>query len=149
MTSVKAIPDGYHTVTPYLLVDRVADFIQFLERAFGAKETQRSAMPDGTVMHAAVQIGDSMVMMGQASGSWKAMTAMLYLYVLDVDRVYERALEAGAKTVREPRDEFYGDRAGGVEDPWGHQWWIATHKEDVHPEELQRRFAAARAQQAS
>lgn len=148
MTSTKYIPDGYHTVTPYLLVDRVAELIQFLERAFDGEETHRSAAPDGTVMHAAVRIGDSMIMMGQESARWKAGPTMLYLYVPDVDRVYQRALDAGATVVREPKDEFYGDRSAGVQDAWGNQWWLATHIEDVHPEELQRRFKAAVAQRA-
>lgn len=148
MTSVNAIPDGYHTVTPYLVVNQVADYIQFLERAFDAREMHRSATPDGTIMHAAVQIGDSMVMMGQASEGWKPNTTMLYLYVADVDRTYHRAVEAGATVIREPKDEFYGDRSAGLQDAWGNQWWVATHIEDVHPEELQRRFAASCAQRA-
>ncbi len=148
MTTVNPIPAGYHTVTPYLLVDRAAEFIQFLERAFNATETHRSAAPDGSIMHASVQIGDSMVMMGQASDVWKPSNMMLYLYVKDVDRVYDRAVEAGATVIREPRDEFYGDRSGAVQDAWGNQWWIATHIEDVHPEELQKRFKAALAQRA-
>ncbi len=127
-------------------MDGIANYIEFLKRAFDAKEEHRSSAPDGTVMHAAVKIGDSMVMMGQAMGDWKATSTMIYMYVEDVDAAFRRAVEAGATVIREPQNEFYGDRSGGVKDPAGNQWWVATHIEDVAPEELQRRFAAARGQ---
>jgi PhnB protein len=140
--SVKPIPEGFHTVTPYLLVADAARLIEFLQQAFDAKEIHRSAMPDGTVMHAQVQIGDSMVMMGGTRDEWKPMPAMLYLYVDDVDTWYHRALKAGATSVRELTNEFYGDRVGGVQDPSGNQWWMATHVEDVSPEEMARREAS-------
>lgn len=122
------IPAGYHTVTPYLLVGHAAREIEFLRQAFDAEESYRSTLPDGTVNHAAVRIGDSMVMMGQANEQYKAMPAMLYLYVPDVDAIYEQALRAGGTSVREVQDETYGDRVGAVADEFGNQWWIATHQ---------------------
>ena len=137
--AVKPIPDGYHSVTPYLVVQGVAKLIDFLKQAFDAKEIERMAGPDGTVMHAEVRIGDSVVMMGEARGESKPMPAALYLYVNDTDVTYRRALQAGATSLKEPADQFYGDRSGGVKDPAGNQWWIATRKEDVSPEELARR----------
>lgn len=122
------IPEGYHTVTPYLLVADVPREIEFLRQAFGAEESYRSTTPDGTVNHAAVRIGDSMVMMGQANEQYPAMPTMLYLYVPDVDATFEQALRAGGTSVRELKDEEYGDRVGAVKDMNDHQWWIATHK---------------------
>ncbi len=142
--NVKAVPDGYHSVTPYLTVPGVAKLIDFLKQAFGAVEIERMARPDGTVQHAQVKIGDSFVMMGEPQPPHEPRPATLYLYLENVDEVYRRALAAGGISLREPRDEFYGDRGGGVEDPSGNQWWIATHVEDVAPEELQRRAQAAR-----
>jgi uncharacterized glyoxalase superfamily protein PhnB len=140
--AVKPIPEGYHTVTPYLIVPGVPKLIDFLKAAFGAEETHRMAGPDGTVMHAQVRIGDSVVMMAEAAGPWKPMPAGIYLYVEDTDATYRRALEAGATSLMEPADQFYGDRSAGVKDPSGNSWWIATHKEDVPPEELRRRHEA-------
>lgn len=122
------IPEGYHTVTPYLLVADVPREIEFLRQAFGAEEMYRSTLPDGTVNHADIRIGDSHVMMGQANEQYPAMPCMLYLYVPDVDATYARALEAGGVSVREVRDEEYGDRSGGVKDPFDNQWWVATHQ---------------------
>lgn len=142
MTSnVKPIPDGYHTVTPYLKVEGVAELIDFLKRAFEAVETERLPGPDGKVGHAEVRIGDSVVMMGEA-GDGNPMPAMIYLYVSDTDAAYKRALEAGATSLMEPADQFYGDRNGGVQDPFGNIWWVATRKEDVSAEELRRRAEA-------
>jgi uncharacterized glyoxalase superfamily protein PhnB len=142
---VKPIPDGYHSITPYLVVPGVAKLIDFLKLAFGAEEIYRMAMPDGTVRHAELQIGNSRIMMGDASGSKSgAMPAVLYMYVPDSDSVYRRALQAGATSISEPADQFYGDRHGGVKDPCGNQWYIATHKEDVSHEELMKRAMAAR-----
>ena len=140
--AVKTQPDGYHTVTPYLVVDDVARLIAFLEQVFDGEVTECMKQEDGTINHAEVQLGDSKVMMGQARGEHPAMPAMLYVYVDDVDATYKRALDAGAASVREPTDEFYGDRSGGVNGPCGNQWWMATHKEDVSPDEMQRRAAA-------
>lgn len=144
MTSrVSPVPDGYHTVTPYLTVKGVAGLIDFLKQAFDAVETERLPGPDGKVGHAEVRIGDSVVMMGEAPG--EPMPAMLYLYVADADASYKRALEAGATSLMEPADQFYGDRSGGVKDPFGNCWYVATRKENVSPEELRRR-AQARAE---
>ena len=145
MTSnVKPIPDGYHTVTPYLIVEGVAELIDFLKQAFDGVETERMPGPDGKVGHGEVRIGDSVVMMGEASGEWKPMPGSIYLYVNDTDATYKRALDAGATSVMEPADQFYGDRNAGVKDASGNMWWIATRKENVSPEEL-RRHAEARA----
>jgi len=141
--AVKPIPDGYHTITPYLTVQGVPKLLDFLKQAFAAQEIERMMRPDGTVGHAEVRIGDSVVMMGEAGGEWQPMPGALYLYVNDVDAVYKRALQAGAISTMEPMDQFYGDRSAGVKDPSGNQWWIATHKEDVPPEELKRRAEAA------
>ncbi len=140
--AVKPIPEGYGTITPYLVVHGAHDLLDFVKRAFDAEVVERMANPDGTIMHAAVRIGDSMVMMGEASGGFQAMPAMIHLYVPDADATYARALAAGATPVREVGDQFYGDRTGGVKDASGNQWWIATHKEDVSAEELHRRFEA-------
>ena len=141
-SKVKPVPERYHSVTPYLVVQGVPKLLEFLKQTFNSTELERVPRPDGTISHAEVRIGDSVVMMGEANAQSKPMPAMLYVYVEDVDAVYKRALQAGAKPVRELKDEFYGDRAGGVADPVGNQWWIATHKEDVSPEELRRRMEA-------
>jgi PhnB protein len=146
--SVKPIPEGYHAITPYLVVEGAAKLIDFLKQAFDAQETFRMPMPDGSIMHAEIKIGDSMVMMGEASEKWKPMPCAIYLYVNDADAVYKRALKAGATSTMEPADQFYGDRHGGVKDPAGNTWWIATHKEDVSPEELKKRAEAFMKQQA-
>jgi PhnB protein len=145
--AVKPIPDGFHSVTPYLMVQGVAALIDFLKQAFGAEEIFRMPRPDGAIMHAEVKIGDSMIMMGEAMGEHEPMPGSIYLYVSDTDAVYHRALQAGATTVMEPGDQFWGDRQGGIKDPVGNHWWIATHKEDVSPEELAKRAEAYMAQQ--
>ena len=137
--AVNPVPDGYHTVTPYLVVPDVEALIEFTKQAFDAKETERVPGPDGAVTHAEVRIGDSVVMMGRAQPPNPPIPAMLYLYVEDTDAVYRRALEVGATSVMEPADQFYGDRNAGVKDAAGNQWWIATRKENVSPEELARR----------
>jgi uncharacterized glyoxalase superfamily protein PhnB len=139
--TVKPIPAGYHTVTPYLVVKEAAQLIDFLKQVFAAEEIARMAQPDGTIMHAEVKIGDSRVMIGGASGDIKPFPAMLHLYLEDMDTVYQRALKAGATSIREPENQFYGDRIGGVQDPFGNQWWLATHIEDVSDEEMARRAA--------
>lgn len=140
--SVKPIPEGFHSVTPYLVAEGVARLLDFLEQAFDAQETERMQRPDGSVMHAQVKIGDSMLMMGEPMGDSKPMPCALYLYVDDTDAVYQRALAAGAASVSEPSDQFYGDRNAGVKDPSGNLWWIATHQEDVSHDEMMRRAAA-------
>lgn len=140
--AVRPIPEGYHTVTPYLVVRGAAQLVEFMKQAFAAEEIQRMAMPDGTIMHAEVNIGDSRVMLGDAGGQNEPMPAMLHLYVEDADAFYKQALQAGATSLREPVNEFYGDRMAGVKDSFGNQWWLATHIEDVSPEEMAKRQAA-------
>ena len=139
------MPRGYHTVTPYLVVSDAAKLIDFLKRAFGATERYKMAGPDGSVGHAEMQIGDSVVMLGQQSSQARATRSMIYLYVPDCDALYRSALAAGATSIREPSDQFYGDRNGAVSDFAGNEWWVATHKEDVSSAEMERRMAAARA----
>lgn len=141
--AVKPIPEGYHSVTPYLTVQGVPTLIDFMKQAFEAQEIERVTRPDGTVGHAEVKIGDSIVMMGEAGGEGQPMPGAVYLYVNDVDATYTRALRAGAVSTMEPMDQFYGDRSAGVKDPSGNQWWIATHKEDLSREELIKRAQAA------
>jgi PhnB protein len=142
-------PEGYHTVTPYLIGRGTAELIEFLKESFGAEDRERHMRPDGKIMHAEVKIGDSVVMMGEASDAFKAMPASIHLYLEDVDAAYKRALRAGGKSLREPTDQFYGDRSAGVEDAAGNQWWLATHVEDVSPEEMQRRQEAMATAQSS
>lgn len=141
-TDVQPIPEGYHTVTPYLIVDDPDGLIRFLQEAFDAESLGRWADAEGRVMHAVVRIGDSPVMLGGATEEWGAKTAMLHLYVDDVDGIFRQAVAAGGRPLREPEDMFYGDRSAGVADPFGNQWWIATHVEDVSEEEMARRQAA-------
>ena len=140
--TVKPIPDGYSSVTPYLVVQGVAQLIDFLKQAFEATETERLTRPDGAIAHAEVRIGDSIVMMGEATDVFKPMPANIHLYVNDADAIYKRALRAGATSQQEPGDQFYGDRTAAVKDQFGNHWYIATHREDVPPEEMSRRFAA-------
>ncbi|HEX2832304.1 MAG TPA: VOC family protein [Thermoanaerobaculia bacterium] len=140
--AVKPVPDGYRTVTPYLTVSDLRATLDFVEKAFQARVTELHSGPDGKPRHAEVEIGDSKVMMGQANEKWGVRNGSLYLYLEDTDGTYARALAAGAKSIMEPADQFYGDRSAGVEDADGNQWWLATHVEDVSPEELQRRMAS-------
>ena len=135
------IPEGHRTVTPFLRVADAARLIDFMKQAFAATEAFRMDGPDGSVAHAEVKIGDSMVMIGQAPAD-QAMQSMLHLYVPDTDAIYKSALAAGATSIREPADQFYGDRSAGVRDAQGNEWWMATHIEDVSREEMERRMAA-------
>ena len=130
--SKSPIPEGFHTVTPYVVVPGVARLLEFLKQAFDAKEKERMVREDGSIAHAAVRIGDSRVEMGEAVGAPRAMPWALHMYVLDADNTYRRALEAGAESLYEPRDMDYGDHEGGVTDPCGNQWFIATHKGGQH-----------------
>lgn len=139
MASIQPVPPGYHTATPYLIVKGAESLIEFLCSGFAAKETCRLMHPDGGIMHAEVKIGDSFIMIGEAREDCQAMPSMIHLYVENADATYERAIAAGATSIMEPKDEFYGDRAGGVKDPTGNCWWIATHQEDVSPEEFDKR----------
>jgi PhnB protein len=146
--AVNPIPEGYRTVTPYLVVDGATNVLDFVKQAFGAEEKFRMDTPDGKIGHAEVQIGDSIVMLGDAGAENPAMPAMIHLYLEDCDATYERALAAGATSEREPTDQFYGDRSAGVRDSAGNLWWIATHVEDVPEEELAKRIEEATAAQA-
>jgi PhnB protein len=139
---VQPIPEGFRTVTPYLIVDGVPRLIAFLKDAFGARLTEQTPDNQGRIMHAQVRINDSMVMMGAAMTGFPAQPVHLYLYVPNVDDVYRQAVAAGGVSVMEPADQFYGDRTSGVKDPSGNTWWIGTHIEDVSSEELARRVAA-------
>lgn len=140
---VKPRPDHYHSITPYLIVDGAARLIDFAEAAFGAQETERLDGPEGRIGHAELRIGNSVVMLADAHGGREPLPCMLHLYVDDADATFQRALRAGATSVEPPADKFYGDRGGLVQDPCGNLWWIATHIEDVPPDELRRRVAAA------
>jgi PhnB protein len=150
MAGIKAIPDGYPRVTPYLCVDGASAAIDFYGIVFGATERMRMPEPGGKVGHAELQLGDSVIMLSDefpAMGmkSPKALggsPVTLSVYVEDVDAVFERAVEAGAKPLRPVEDQFYGDRSGQFEDPYGHKWSVATHVEDVSPEQMGRRAAA-------
>jgi PhnB protein len=154
--AVKPIPDGYHTVTPYLIVKDAAGAIDFYKKAFGAEEVMRFPGPDGKVAHAEVKIGDSRVMLGGECPVMNARSPQsiggtpvgLCLYVKDVDASSKQAIAAGAKVVQPVQDQFYGDRSGTFEDPFGHKWTIATHKEDVPPEEMRKRMEAAMKKQS-
>ena len=146
--AAKPIPDGFHSVTPNLVVHGTDKVLNFLKQAFDAKQIHNMTRPDGTIMHAEVKIGDSVVMMGEAMGNCQPMPSSLYLYVPDADAVYKRALQAGATSTMEIGNQFWGDRVGGVKDPAGNQWMIATHKEDVPPDEMRKRAEAFMKQQA-
>jgi len=155
--SVKPVPEGFHTLTPYLSVKGAAQAIDFYKKAFGATERYRLPGPDGkTVGHAEIVIGDSIVMLAdempeygnQSPQSLNGTPVNFALYVEDADRAFQRAVSAGAKVLRPLADQFYGDRAGCVQDPFGHKWTLMTHKEDVSPEEMKQRVAGEYAKMA-
>jgi PhnB protein len=148
--AVKPVPEGYHTATPYLVIKDAARAIEFYKKVFGATELMRMPDPSGKIGHAEIKIGDSPIMLAdefpdmgyrgpQALGG---SPVSILLYVADVDAVFNKAVAAGAKVVKPLQDQFYGDRSGFIEDPFGHLWSIATHVEDVPPEEMERRVAA-------
>ena len=137
--AVKPIPEGCHTVTPYFVVEGAAELIDFVKQAFDGEEIMRMPGPDGRIGHAEMRIGSSMVMLADAGGENQPTQTLIHLYVDDVDKVYQRALEAGATLEREPADQFYGDRSAGVRDRFGNQWYMATHVEDVPEDEMARR----------
>ena len=144
MTDVKPIPDGYAAVTPYLVAEDAAAFLDFLANAFGAVERLRVPMPQGGIGHAEVEIGGDVVMLSDAAPpDFPVTNSQIHLYVEDVDGVYAQALSAGATSVAEPSDQYYGDRIARVLDPSGNTWSVATHVEDVPPDELMRRIAEA------
>jgi PhnB protein len=148
--NVKPIPEGYHSVTPYLIVSGASDAIAFYKKALGAQEVMRLADPGGKVHHAEIKIGDSRIMLADEHPEIQALSpktvggspVSIHLYVEDVDAAVERAVAAGAKLVRPVADQFYGDRVGGIEDPFGYRWFIATHKEDLTMDDIRRRAAA-------
>ena len=155
--ATQPIPEGYHTVTPYLAVDDAAEAIEYYTKAFGAKERVRMATPDGKVGHAELEIGDSLVMLSdpfpQAStrtpNELRGTSVSVFMYVEDVDAVVKQAVGAGATVTMEVADQFWGDRFGSVKDPFGHLWSIATHVEDVPPEEMAERAKVAMAAMSS
>ena len=155
--AVKPIPEGYRTVTPYLAVDDAAEAIEYYKKAFGAKERGRMETPDGKIGHAELEIGDSLVMLSDPIPEATTRTpkklggtsASVFLYVEDVDAVVKRAVDAGATVTMEVADQFWGDRFGSVQDPFGHSWSIATHVEDVPPEEMAERAKKAMAAMSS
>jgi PhnB protein len=149
--AVKAIPEGYRSITPYLVCKGAAKAIEFYTRAFGAKEFVRMPGPEGRIMHAEVKIGDSMLMLADENpdrgavappAGTLARSASIMFYTDDVDATFKRALDLGASSIQTPTDMFWGDRMGNLMDPFGHQWAIATHKEDVTPDEMQKRMQA-------
>lgn len=143
MPDVKPVPDGYTAVTPYLVAEDAPRLIDFLVEAFGAVERMRMPMPDGGIGHAEVEIAGAAVMLGSASPpDFPPVAAQLHLYVEDADAVYARAVAAGATAIADPADQFYGDRLGRIADPAGNVWTIATHIEDVTPEQMMERMAA-------
>jgi PhnB protein len=137
--AVNPVPEGYSAVTPYLVVRDAPALIVFLERAFGGRERMRMTDSTGAIRHGEVEIGNARLMLADASEEFPPIPAMLHLYVEEVDAVYRSALDAGAESLAEPADQFYGDRMAGVRDAFGNQWWIATHIEDVSAEEAERR----------
>jgi PhnB protein len=149
--ATKPIPDGYRTATPYLIIKGAADAIEFYKKAFGATELLRMADPQGRVGHAEIKIGDSVIMLAdehpsmgyRGPRSLGGSSVSILLYLPDVDDVFARAVKAGAKAQRAVANQFYGDRSGTLEDPFGHVWTVATHVEDVAPEEMKRRAEAA------
>jgi PhnB protein len=148
-STVNPIPVGYHTLTPFIMAKQADKLIDFIKSAFGGTVITLHKTPDGNVMHAEIRIGDSRLMLSEATDKYPAMPAMIYLYTEDCDDVYQKAIQAGGTSLREPTTEFYGDRSCGVQDFAGNQWWIATHVEDVSPEEMQHREEEFRKQQAT
>ena len=156
MASVKPIPEGYHSVTPYLFVRSAASAIDFYKNVFGATEIVRMAGSNGKIMHAELKIGDSIVMLADENPPTGVMSPQtiggfsvgLHVYVENVDAVIQKAVENGAKLLRPIKNQFYGDRSGSVLDPFGHMWSVATHVEDVSPEEMRKRMTAAMSQTA-
>lgn len=152
MPTVNPIPDTYPRVTPHLTIDGAAGAVDFYKAVFGASERMRTPMPDGAVAHAEIEIGGSVIMIGEANlpiptdPSPKVLggsPVSLFVYVEDADDVFQRAVKEGAESVSEPEDHFYGDRVATFDDPYGHRWNVATHIEDVPPEEMDRRAAEA------
>jgi len=150
-TNVKPIPEGYHSVTPYLIIKGAAEAIEYYKKSFGATELFRMPTPDGKIGHAELKIGDSPIMLadehpdfGHVGPQTLGGTPVgIMIYVDDVDTIYKRAISGGGQEVKPLQDQFYGDRSGTLKDPFGHMWTVATHVEDVAPEEMEKRMAAA------
>ena len=143
-----SIPEGMQSVTPYFICNEAANLISFIEKTFGGNVMARLDGKDDKVMHATMTIGESIIMIADASEKYAAMPIMVYVYVDDVDAVYKKAIAAKGVSLREPVDEFYGDRSAGIQDPWGNQWWIATHVEDISNEEIEKRAEEFQKQEA-
>jgi PhnB protein len=149
-SKVKPIPDGHHTVAPYLAIKNAVSALEFYKKAYGATETYKLIVPDGRLGHAEIRLGDSLIMLsdefpefgGKAPEALGGSPVSIHLYVEDVDAFVKRAVAAGARERKPVADQFYGDRSGQLEDPYGHLWWVATHKEDVASEEMQKRVQA-------
>jgi PhnB protein len=145
--AIKSTPDGYHSVTPYLIVKGAADAIDYYRRAFGATELMRMASPNGKIGHAEIRIGDSAIMLADEQPEMGRRSPLslggagvgLMIYVERVDEVFKRAVASGAKQLQPVKDQFYGDRSGTLQDPFGHTWTVATHVEDIAPDEMRRR----------
>jgi PhnB protein len=154
--NVKPIPDGYTSVTPYITIKGAPAAIEFYKKAFGAEEVLRLTAPNGDIAHAEIRIGNAHIMLHEEAPDWKALSpqtigdsaSSIMLYVPDCDAVFQRAVEAGASVTMPIADQFYGDRCGNVKDPFGHKWSIATHIEDVPPDEIERRAAKMFAEMA-
>lgn len=152
MSKVKAVPEGYHTITPYLIIKGAAKAIEFYKKAFNAVEVMTMPQPDGRIGHAEIRIGDSPIMLADefpemgAFGPQEAYRSpvMLHLYVENVDSLFNQAVAAGATVLRPLQDQFYGDRSGGLIDPFGHVWFMASHVEDLSPEEIHERAKKAK-----
>ena len=148
--NVKPVPDGYHNVTPYMIIDGAARALDYYKRVFGATERMRMPGPDGKIGHAEISIGDSMIMLAdehpemgaRSPRAFGGAAVSIMLYVNDVDETVKTAVAEGAKVLQPVEDKFYGDRTGTIEDPFGHHWHVGTHKEDVPPDEMKRRAAA-------
>ena len=155
--AVKPIPDGYYTATPYLIIKGAAKALDFYKQAFGAVEEMRFPMPDGKIGHAEIKIGNSPIMLAdefpemghKGPESLGGSPISILLYVPDCDKTFAQALKAGGKQLQPLKDQFYGDRSGTITDPFGHVWTVATHKEDVSPEEMDRRHKAMMAEKAN
>lgn len=150
MTAVKPIPEGYHSITPYLILSGASEAIAFYQKALGASEVMRLDDPSGKIHHAEISIGGSRIMLADEHPEIQALSpktiggspVSIHFYVEEVDAAVERAVAAGAKLIRPVADQFYGDRVGGIEDPFGYRWFLATHKEDLTMDEIRRRAAA-------
>ncbi|WP_248929821.1 VOC family protein [Paenibacillus hamazuiensis] len=141
MNKVDYQPEGMRTVIPYLMVENVTQLLKFIEHVFGGKLKYKLDRPDGSVMHAEIAVGDSVIMAGEPTKEFGVFPASIYIYVQDCDRIYEKALEHGAQSMMVPTDmKHAGERYGGVKDPFGNLWWIATHIEDLTPEEQAKRI---------